>query len=278
MRLLRYLIKDSCYACYNINMNEKEDNKKKIVDIFLKNVYGKKPFVEDANAAYDGKYGHWLETQMGIKHNGDNEPDLLGYEMKNETTSKTTFGDWSPDEKIFGKNRELERGDFIKIFGHPSKEKAERWSWSGAPVPKICRWNEYGQTLEISPSNDIQVIYDYYNDKRADKDKIVPQKFKSGKHVLMQWSSGVMKEKVENKFNQFGWFKCLLGQDGTYKKIVFGAPITFESWLQAVKRGDIFLDSGMYHDENKPNDRPYMQWRANNSKWTEAIIDEYPKQ
>ena len=68
----------------------------------MHNVYGKRPDVSSATASHDGKYGHWLETQMGIIHNGDNAPDLLGYEMKNDTSSgKTTFGDWSPNEKIF---------------------------------------------------------------------------------------------------------------------------------------------------------------------------------
>ena len=77
-------------------------NKKIIIERFNQNVKGKIPDTANNNQRHDGKEGHWLETQMEIAHNGDNEPDLLGYEMKNQTTSgKITFGDWSADEYIF---------------------------------------------------------------------------------------------------------------------------------------------------------------------------------
>jgi len=68
-------------------------NEKMIVDLFLKNVYGKSPNISQQNQQHDGKKGHWLEKQMGITHNASNAPHLLGFEMKNQTTSKTTFGD-----------------------------------------------------------------------------------------------------------------------------------------------------------------------------------------
>lgn len=254
-----------------------QKSKNAIIKIFMQNVYGRKPEVNSVNIRHDGKYGHWLETQMGITHNANNEPDLLGFEMKNDTSSKTTFGDWSPDQKIFGKDKPLSRADFIKIFGHPSEGRKGRWSWSGKPVPKIGRWNEYGQTLEISPEKHLQVIYDFYNDGRPDKHTLVPKQFQKGQHILLQWSHDVLKQKVERKFNQNGWFKCLTDKNGVYNRIVFGAPLTFDLWLEAVRQGVIFLDSGMYHDENKPNTRPYMQWRANNDRWANKIIDEYPR-
>lgn len=69
--------------------------KEQIIDLFRKNVKGKSPNVENRNPRHDGKKGHWLEEQFGISANADNEADLWGYELKNETTSKTTFGDWS---------------------------------------------------------------------------------------------------------------------------------------------------------------------------------------
>ena len=43
------------------------------------------------NSRHDGAEGHWLETQMGVKKNSKNEPDLLDHEMKNHTKLKTTF-------------------------------------------------------------------------------------------------------------------------------------------------------------------------------------------
>lgn len=38
-----------------------------IVQIFMKNVYGKSPDTSQQNQNHDGKKGHWLEKQMGIK-------------------------------------------------------------------------------------------------------------------------------------------------------------------------------------------------------------------
>ena len=72
-------------------------NEQKIVQIFMENVHGKQANTIGMNLNHDGSKGHWLEKQMGIKPNASNAPDLLGFEMKNQTTSKTTFGDWSPN-------------------------------------------------------------------------------------------------------------------------------------------------------------------------------------
>ena len=79
------------------------EDKKKILKLFKNNVLGKAPDTESFNQRHDGKDGHWLEAQMGIARNGDNAPDLFGFEMKNQTTSKTSFGDWSADYYIFKK-------------------------------------------------------------------------------------------------------------------------------------------------------------------------------
>lgn len=78
--------------------------KEQIIDLFRKNVKGKSPNVENRNPRHDGKKGHWLEEQFGISANADNEADLWGYELKNETTSKTTFGDWSANIYVFTKS------------------------------------------------------------------------------------------------------------------------------------------------------------------------------
>ena len=61
-------------------------------------------------------------------------------------------------------------------------------------------------------------------------------------------------------------------EDNIYTKIVFGKTIDFDTWIQNVKKGNIFFDSGMYQG----NKRPYSQWRSNNSFWDELIIDVYP--
>lgn len=114
-----------------------ESKKKQILEIFKNNVLGKKPNTLEFHQNHDGKGGHWLEEQMGVKRNGKNAPDLLGFEMKNQTTSKTSFGDWSADYYIF-KDKEnypnLNRNEFFKIYGKPNEKKNGRLSWSGEPV------------------------------------------------------------------------------------------------------------------------------------------------
>ena len=68
-----------------------QEIREKIIKRFMKNVYGKTSEISRANQRHDGKKGHWLEKQMGLKPNASNTPDLWGYEMKNDTTSKTSF-------------------------------------------------------------------------------------------------------------------------------------------------------------------------------------------
>ena len=78
-------------------------------------------------------------------------------EMKNQTTSKTTFGDWSPNYWIFrDKKYNMTRDDFFQIFGKPNMEKNGRLSWSGEPVPKINGTNSFGMRTIIDGDN----IYD----------------------------------------------------------------------------------------------------------------------
>jgi len=162
------------------------DNKQKIIELFNNNVRGKKADTSKSNQRHDGKEGHWLETQMGIAHNGDNEADLLGYEMKNQTTSgKITFGDWSADEYIYlhgrGENKtnsinsnySLTRDDFLRIFGKPNPLKNNRLSWSGIPCPTYYGdTSKFGQYLTMDNDNNILIIYYFSKDQREDKEKI----------------------------------------------------------------------------------------------------------
>lgn len=248
--------------------------KQEIINRFRKNVKGETPDVSFSIAEHDGKYGHWLEDRMGIAHNGDNRPDLFGYEMKNDTRNKTTFGDWSPDVRVYGRGERFTRDEFAKIFGHKTSDS--RWSWSGTPVPKgIDTWNSFGEKLVVSDNKDLQIFYNYDKDMRNNKAELVPEDFRTGEHLLMQWSFENISEKVENKFGNKGWFKCLLGKDGRYGKIVFGAPFNYDEWLADVKTGKIYLDAGLFCDESNENNRPYMSWRASNSYWMSKVIEEY---
>ena len=254
----------------------------KIVAIFNENVKGKKPTTASGNEGHDGRYGHWLEARMGIVPNGDNAPDLMGFEMKNNTRSKTTFGDWSADFYLFkddltaNMTTKEKRHRFITSFGKYNSEKM-RYSWSGTPFPKFGKVNDYGQIITFDEDDNVVILYNYSLDKRPDKDDIVPSIWRRDNLVLARWDRASLKSKLENKFNQRGWFKCLQGVDQTYTRIVFGGPIVYEDWIKKVVSGDVYLDSGMYSDLNKTkyNSRPYSSWRADNKFWDSMISLEF---
>ena len=77
----------------NPSSSASEDAIQKIVNLFRRNVKGKAPELSGYNSKHDGKRGHWLEKQMGISHNSQNKADLFGFEMKDDSKSKTTFGE-----------------------------------------------------------------------------------------------------------------------------------------------------------------------------------------
>lgn len=86
LKMKHILYTTSCYIL--LYMNE-------IIKLFNTNVKDKK--IEIIGKKHCGSEGHWLETQMGIKHNSKNLPDLFGYEMK-KNSKKITFGDFSASE------------------------------------------------------------------------------------------------------------------------------------------------------------------------------------
>lgn len=247
-------------------------DKQKIIALFNKKVKGRQSDTDASNDKHAGKEGHWLEQQMGITQNASNLPDILGYEMKNDTTSKTTFGDWSADYYIFkDKNYGIDRDNFLTIFGKPNINKENRYSWSGEPCPNIRDYNTFGQIIKVDSKNNIAIEYNYNKDTRKNKTLVVPELMKKNNLVLAVWYAESMKKKVEDKFNQKGWFKCLKNKRNIYTNIVFGDPIDFENWIENVRNGNIFFDSGMYQG----NIRNYSQWRANNSYWDSLITSKY---
>lgn len=268
-----------------------DNDKKKIIETFYNNVKGKKPDVSGQNVRHDGRVGHWLERQFGVIANADNSADILGYELKNETTSKTTFGDWSANRYIFKHGQYVhlfsgtayyeKQDSFCEIFGKPNADKGGRYSWSGSPIPKIDGFNDFGQKLIIDDNLDIVAIYSFSEDKRPNKGTVVPQELQVDNLKIAKWFGSQsptnrredksLKTKLEDKFNQKGWFTCKTNIRGEYYCICFGSPINFEQWIRLVKEGVVFFDSGMYQG----NKRPYSQWRANNTFWDSLIIERY---
>lgn len=268
------------------------NNKERIIRLFHENVKGKRPDLTGRNLRHDGGSGQWLEAQFGVSANADNHADIFGFELKNETSSKTTFGDWSANEYIFksgeyvhlfrGSSNPERQNSFCRMFGKSNLEKGGRYSWSGSPIPKIGYYNFFGQIMIIDEYKDIVIYYSYNNDQRPDKNSIIPTELQHGEVQLARWygeswpqnvtktkRDKTLKEKLEDKFNDAGWFTCKTGFDGTYQKICFGAPMTFDNWIILVENGIVFFDSGMYEGNN----RPYSQWRANNSFWESLIVD-----
>jgi hypothetical protein len=248
-------------------------DKEKILQLFFENVKGKKPDLTGFSARHDGKAGHWLEQRMGIAANASNKPDLFGYEMKNNTTSKTTFGDWAANYYIYKDSTYglTGRSHFLHIFGKPNPEKNMRYSWSGEPVPKINIFNKFGQSLVVDDENNIHAKYFYSKDERPNKSIIIPVEIQKDNLTIAKWDRESIKGKLERKFNQKGWFKCMQNSSGCYAEIVFGDPINYDSWLKLVQSGEVFFDSGMYEG----NARPYSQWRANNTLWERLIVSRH---
>ena len=254
-----------------------------IVRLFRDNVYGKRADTSLNNDRHSGGKGHWLEDQMGVAHNRNTAPDLFGYEMKDGTSSKISFGDWSPDYYIYRDPNYVtkQKGQrlvdvrdqyFLRVFGRPNPDKNGRHSWSGQPIPKIDRPSPFGCSLNIDSQNNILIVYNFSQDQRPDKTTVIPPNMQQENLVIATWSANVMRERVNTKFNQQGWFICKKDPSGTYNQIVFGAPLSFEAWIEMVKQGVVYFDSGMYEG----NDRPYSQWRANNITFDNLIVRSYP--
>lgn len=265
------------------------ETKEMIKKLFFENVKGKVPDVTRSNVKHDGKYGHWLEKCFKIPKNSKNDADLDGYELKNETKSKTSFGDWSANRYIFndgiykklflGKNKAERQDSFCRIFGKPNPKKNNRYSWSGSPCPKYNVYNDYGQILLVEENLDVVIKYSYSMDNREDKNEIIPKELQIENLEIARWfgvkslssnrNDKCLKEKLEDKFNKKGWFTCKKDEEGKYYALCFGDKVNYEDWISLLKKGIVFFDSGM-HEGNK---RPYSQWRANNKYWDSLIIE-----
>ena len=248
-----------------------EEEKKRIVARFCANVRGERPDVRGFHTGHDGSEGHWLEDRMGVAHNADNAPDFRWFEMKNNTASKTTFGDWSASYYVFQDPKYgINRDRFMEMFGQYNADK-DRFSWSGSPIPKIDCVNKFGQRLSVSHADDVVITYSFARDARTMKHQIVPPCFQTENLILACWNADWMRKKVEAKFNKSGWFKCKQNSAGVYDSIVFGGPINYATWLDGVRSGAIYFDSGMHQG----NARNYSQWRANNTFWDSMIVERF---
>ncbi len=262
-----------------------DNAKEKIKKLYFENVHGNSPNIDNQNSKHDGAKGHWLEKQLGKEPDGKNEADFWGYECKNHTTSgKTTWGDWTPNYTIFDRDSgyDISRDAFLVIFGKPNAKKNNRLSWSGEPVPRTPnKTSNFGQYMVVDDESNINIYYDFSKDLRKEKNNIVPLELQKDNLLLAKWigyeknnnsKKTALETKVKKKFDNKGWFKCVM-ENNIYKKIIFGKPVSFETWIEYVKSGDVYFDSGMYQG----NIRPYSQWRSDNIFWDKLVIEEFPR-
>ena len=240
---------------------------------------------------------------MGVKPNASNDPDLMGYEMKTET-DPITVGSFDPnywifrDEKRFpnligkkGKEktdqRRINQNEFLNYFGKANPKKKNRMSWSGSPIPKINVIHPFGMKITISKDSTYQIFYSFSDDKRENKESIIPERFQTGQIEIARWDASneesvranwnscgkdSIREKWNRKWNRNGWFICRKDKDEKYNSIVFGRPRKFEFFATHVKSGVIYFDSGMYYG----NKRNYCQWRTSKTTFDKLIVETYP--
>ena len=248
------------------NDDEDDIGKQQIKKLFDDNVRGVPICLDGQNAGHCGKEGHRLETLMGIKHNSKNEPDINGYEMKTGE-SVTTFVDKAPDTFFVdgikipsGKIKKYKQSFFEKYACAKNTDVLTMGGWS------YHKYNHCGQRLCTDDKNNVYVIYDWTHDKRENKDALYLNKTP---HPIMRWYADSLKNAIEKKFNNKGFFKCIK-QNNAYVKICFGKPITFDTWIDELKKGII------YHDGySKPKGRWRHVFRARNAFWDSLITEEY---
>lgn len=242
--------------------------KQEIINLFLTNVKDKEIKLDNYNASHCGKEGHWLEKQMNIKQNQKNLPDINGFEMKKETNSVTTFIDKVPSKKLLLGNiikpkEKVNKLIFWNMFG--SKKQSDEVTLGGW---KINKYDNNGQILVVDKDNNIQIIYNYIEDKRKNKSEIIDNFYKLEKQIILQWNMEDIKKCIDNKFNVKGFFICKKNNaSASYNKICFGKAFSFEQWINDVKLGKIYYDG-----YSKCNGRWRGCFRANNTYWNLLLI------
>jgi len=229
------------------------------------------------NRTHCGSEGHFIEKLLNIKVNCKNEPDYKGFEIK-KRSDKISFGDWVSTGYLFNQDKfmkkfnnikiNIDRDDFMKFFGNYNIKK-ERYSWSGKCIPKYDKWNYNGTILTTDDLNNLYIIYSNTKDKR---NIYLPELFKKEKYIILQyWDHKYLKKKVENKFNNLGFIIFDKDENGYYNKMLIGERINYNFFINCIKNGSIFFDSGMYQG----NKRKYSQFRARFNLWDKLIIEEY---
>ena len=267
------------YISIKNKLENKLENKEKIIELFNTNVKGKKI---KKNKSHYGSEGYWLEEKMGLKPNCKNKPDIFGYEMKKDSR-KITFGDYSASEYLFSNKKpiiecvncwkeneiHISRDNFIRYFGAPNKLKNNRYSWSGTCVPKYGYWNSFGQIMYFNNQLDLCISYSFEKDSREIKNTF-PKFLHTNNLLIVIWKCCKLKDHINNKFNKKGFFICKKNNMDTYQNISFGVPFNYQHFVSNIKNSNIIFDSGMYIG----NTRNYSSFRSSAGNFWNKLITE----
>lgn len=225
---------------------------------------------------HDGSDGHWLEKQFGVSANSSNRPDMFGIEIK-KYSNVITFGDFSASEYIFSRhhpylnkinqcNIPMDRQTFFMLFGSFNTSK-NRWSWSGRCVPKYNTFTDGGLRLIIN--DDDQNLCIYYH---PECDKIHTPPLFMKRICICVWKYTDLTKCVNQKFNCGGFVICEKNtHKNSYTKVYVGNPFDIRTFINGIKSGYIYLDSGMYDG----NSRNYSQFRASHKYWLSLTYTSY---
>lgn len=273
--------KTKFHTCNFATTNKKCEYMDKIKEMFNKNIKNK----EITNISKTFNEGYWLEQQLQISKNSNNEPDIFGYELK-KYSPKITFGDYTASEYIFYQNKpflheenkespefynvsQISRNNFIQFFGNSNPKKNGRYSWCGSCVPKYNIWNKHGQILTVNENKDVCIYYSHKKDRRSGI--VIPEFLQQREKTMIAiWKKDKLKKNIENKFNQRGFVICKK-KGNTFQEIIFGKPFDYDYFIEKLKDGKIVFESSMKEGCN----RNYSYFRASvNDFWKDLFIND----
>lgn len=168
----------------------------------------------------------------------------------------------------------MNKHTFLRLFGTQNPNKYDkdgqnRFSWSGQSIPQIQKYNTNGQILIVDHHNNIYILYNNKYDKELNK-KPPWVKALTQLIILAYWSKNKIEQFVHKKFNMNGFIICKKNSQDIYDTLLIGKPFDLDYWIQQLKSGIVYFDSGMYSGNN----RFYSLWRAKTEFWKQLIVDE----
>jgi len=192
--------------------------------------------------------GTTLEAELGIIPNSINEPDYLGWEIKQ---FRVTHFEKLLSKKITLMTPEPDGGDyvlrglpyFVKTYGHPNNARIkDRWDFTGLHRVRVLN-STTDLKLEIEG-------YDFMNNKIVDQSGRVILISSKG-IIAASWSFTKLIDHWERKHNQAAYIPSLYKKGSKPKEfwygnnIVLGNGTSFRQFITALNYGIIYYDPGI---------------------------------